>query len=647
MNPDVNLSRWEDSANRMRDKAPKGWWTGYILRVTTHRWFNRTVTNRIQWWHWMTVIAPDDMHNAHKGLVLFVIGSGWSQFHYHHVPDKDEMFTAAFAPLVVELGILGAVLHQQPMEPISFYVGPHGPGSFKDLEEDELMASHAHPMPIPCPSHAHPMPIPCPSHAHPMPIPCPSHAHPMPIPCPSHAHPMPTPCPSHAHPMPILCPSPASIPVSFAMALEHPDELEWQLSVPMAKSIVRGMDALQLASRDIFPHLPVSAAALVAASVAVAATFSPVEGFVLMGVSKRALMAWVTAALDKRVVGMVAYGFDLLDFGRNVQHLHDSLGAWPVILKFYATFNVTSQLQSPQFQRLTEDTDPYYFKERLTMPKLLVSAANDEVHLVERHAEPKLLKIMANSEHVNQWANQATLSFLASLLHVNSSCASLPASSRPSLTWTRPSNAPPSPRRRKRFDKTEGTGLFAREERETAERETVEAQTGGTQGGGVVGTEGDALTNQEQPPHPWSCVPELPAVDWPRLRWRFDWSTFTIHATSDRKPLAVRAWTARTASARRDFRFVVQRGSKGWSRHSSSVAPARLAPFILPPPPSQHNTPPPLSTAPVPTVPGTYAGKFDLCVQATPFFLHTVSPPKHHPEDGLWHFSSTVSDVPK
>ncbi|CAI7862357.1 unnamed protein product, partial [Closterium sp. NIES-54] len=205
-------------------------------------------------------------------------------------------------------------------------------------------------------------------------------------------------------------------------------------------------------------------------------------------------------------------------------------------------------------------------------------------------------------------ANQATLSFLASLLHVNSSCASLPASSRPSLTWTRPSNAAPSPRRRKRFDKTEGTGLFAREEMETAEAQTGE--------GGMAGSEGDALINQRQPAHPWSCVPEVPAVDWPRLRWRFDWPTFTIHATSDRKPLAVRAWTGRTASERRDFRFVLQRGSKG-------------------------------CTAPMPTVPGTYAGKFDLCVQATPFFLHTVSPPKQHSDNGLWHFSSTISDVPK
>ncbi|CAI5503951.1 unnamed protein product, partial [Closterium sp. Naga37s-1] len=357
---------WEDSANRMRDKAPKGWWTGYILRVTTHLWFNKTVSTRFRWWHWMTVIAPDDMHNAHKGLVLFVIGSGWSPLYYHHMVDKDEMFTAAFAPY--------------------------------------------------------------------------------------------------------------------------------------------------------------------------------------------------------RVVGMVAYGFDLLDFGRNFQHLHDSLGAWPVILKFYATFNVTSQLQSPQFQRLTEDTDPYYFRERLTMPKLLVSAANDEVLALDDTyiwwndmPEPKLLKIMANSEHmgihINKWANQATLSFLASLLHVNSSCAALPASSRPSLTWTRPSNARNyNRRRRKHFDRVEGTGLFAREERKVAEavfestqrqaeggrneRKEAEAQAGGGRMEGIVGGK---LTNQEQPAHPWVCVPELPAVDWPKLRWRFDWSTFTIHATSDRKPLAVRA----------------------------------------------------------------------------------------------------------
>ncbi|CAI5494733.1 unnamed protein product, partial [Closterium sp. Naga37s-1] len=41
-------------------------------------------------------------------------------------------------------------------------------------------------------------------------------------------------------------------------------------------------------------------------------------------------------------------------------------------------------------------------------------------------------------------AYDAAISFLSSLLHVNSSCASLPASSRPSLTWTRPTTPTPA-----------------------------------------------------------------------------------------------------------------------------------------------------------------------------------------------------------
>ncbi|CAI5513980.1 unnamed protein product [Closterium sp. Naga37s-1] len=266
----------------------------------------------------------------------------------------------------------------------------------------------------------------------------------------------------------------------------------------------------------------------------------------------------------RRVVGMVAYGFDLLDFGRNLQHLHDSLGAWPIILKFYAIFNVTSQLQSPQFQRIV--------------------------------------------------ANQATLSFLASLLHVNSSCAPLPASSRPSLTWTRPSNACSySPPRPKHFDRVEGTGLFVREERKMGDeegepRKAAEAQAGGE---GREGTEGDALTNQEQPTHPWVCVPELPAVDWPRLRWRFDWSTFTILATSDRKPLAVRAWL-----------YVIPLGfiplhstpllhlQKPKTRTPSPVpfplSPCLLFPFPLSPFPPSTLPPPTFPLPPSPLPPPTF-----------------------------------------
>ena len=54
-------------------------------------------------------------------------------------------------------------------------------------------------------SHAHHMPITCPSHVHHMPITCPSHAHHMHITCTSHAHHMHITCTSHAHHMLITC----------------------------------------------------------------------------------------------------------------------------------------------------------------------------------------------------------------------------------------------------------------------------------------------------------------------------------------------------------------------------------------------------------------------------------------------------------
>ncbi|CAI5511755.1 unnamed protein product [Closterium sp. Naga37s-1] len=42
-----------------------------------------------------------------------------------------------------------------------------------------------------------------------------------------------------------------------------------------------------------------------------------------------------------------------------------------------------------------------------------------------------------------------------------------------------------------------------------------------------------------------------------------------------------------------------------------------------------------------------YIAKFGtLCVQPIPFPLHAVSPPALQP-DGLWHFSSSVKDIPK
>ncbi|GJP62829.1 hypothetical protein CLOP_g19851 [Closterium sp. NIES-67] len=348
----------------MRAKEPGGWWTGYVLRVTAHRWLNESVTDKSVWWHYLTLIAPDNMPSASRGLVLFFIGAG-RDVHvtgadHYYVPKKTDVFIRLAAPLVVDLGILGVMLHQVPMMPISFYSSPPGISSSrsKELLEEEITA------------------------------------------------------------------------FSLAMAIHDPSTPEWPIYMPMAKSVIRGMDAVQLAVRELLPHVPV-------------------EGFVAIGVSKRAYMAWLSAALDKRVVAFISYGYDLINFPTNMQHVLDSLGGMPVLGKFLVDYGVIGMLHSPQLQRVMSYTDPYFFLDRLTMPKLLISASNDEFFFMDDSyyyfqdlPAPTLFKIVANLDHMviqmSQWAYDASISFLSSLLHANSSCASLPASSRPSLTWARP-----------------------------------------------------------------------------------------------------------------------------------------------------------------------------------------------------------------
>ncbi|CAI7899240.1 unnamed protein product, partial [Closterium sp. NIES-53] len=517
--------RWKDTGNRMRAKETGGWWTGYVLLVNTHNWLNRTVTNRFSWWHHLTLIAPDNMPNASKGLVLFFIGAGWSDDgrddRGYHVPKANAVFIRVAAPLVVDLGIMGVMLHEEPMMPITFHVTPPGISSSRGqkLQEEEIIS------------------------------------------------------------------------FTLAMALQDPTTPEWPIYMPMAKSVIRAMDAAQLAARELIPHVPM-------------------EGFVTVGVSKRACMAWLSAALDKRVVAFISYGYDLINFQPNMQHLLDSLGAVPILGRFYADYNLTHMLHSPQMRHIMSYTDPYFFRDRLTMPKLLIAASNDEFFSMDDSyfyfndlPAPTLFKIVANLDHMviqmSQWAYDASLSVFSSLLHINSSCASLPASSRPSLTWTHPIPTP-----------TTSSSSSLTQNRLPSS--LSEADAGAAAAAAAVAAAAAAHTR------PWSCVPRLPAVDWPRLTWRFDWSTFTIHATSDRNPLAVRAWTGRTSqgSKRRDFRFIIKQGLTG-------------------------------CTVPFTSLPKSYIAKFGtLCVQPIPFSQYAVSPPTLQP-DGLWHFSSAVKDIPK
>ncbi|CAI5534800.1 unnamed protein product [Closterium sp. Naga37s-1] len=442
--------RWKDTGQRMRGREKGGRWTGYILEVTLHRWLNRSATNRHVWWHFMTLMAPDRMSRAHKGVVLFFVGAGWSMHNKLLLPNKDEGFFRLAAPLVVDLGILGVMLDQVPMMPIDFYMGPPGVGKAVKLQEEQIMA--------------------------------------------------------HA----------------TAMFLENPSDYEWAMEFPMVKSVVRGFDVAQLATRALLPYVP-------------------------------------------RVVGIISYGYDFFSMVASYRHMFRSLGGWPILLRFHVEYNITLKIFQPQFNRFMELVDAHSYRERLTMPKLIVSAANDEFFALddsynywEGLPEPKFLKLLPNIDHMvlhsSQWGYDACISFFLALLHDTSSCAALPPSSRPSLTWLPPNASSPS---------------SSHQPSSSPPSSSNPTDTSSSSSIGRAGLFSLALGGRPAAPPlllPWTCSPLLTHVLWPKLTWRFDWPSYTIHATSEVKPVAVQAWTGKTfmGSKRRDFRFILHQGRTGW-----------------------------------------------------------------------------------
>ena len=131
-----------------------------------------------------------------------------------------------------------------------------------------------------------------------------------------------------------------------------------------------------------------------------------IDKFVIAGASKRGWTSWITAAVDKRVVGLIPIVIDVLNVDKSMRHHFSAYGFWAPAISDYVRHGIMERLSDPKLAELYKIVDPYHYVDRLDMPKLILNAAGDQFFLPDSSQfyyddliGPKLIRYVPNTDH--------------------------------------------------------------------------------------------------------------------------------------------------------------------------------------------------------------------------------------------------------
>ncbi len=131
----------------------------------------------------------------------------------------------------------------------------------------------------------------------------------------------------------------------------------WPLLLPMVKSAVEAMNAAEKVAGNRWGL--------------------SIDGFVTTGASKRGWTTWLSAAVDKRVVGFVPAVIDMLSLQEHLGLQQASFGDMSDKLVDYTSRGIDRLLATPRGRELTAIVDPLAYRDRLTQPKIIALGTND------------------------------------------------------------------------------------------------------------------------------------------------------------------------------------------------------------------------------------------------------------------------------
>jgi PhoPQ-activated pathogenicity-related protein len=164
-------------------------------------------------------------------------------------------------------------------------------------------------------------------------------------------------------------------------------DYSWPLLFPMVKSAVRGMDAVQEFSSKILRH--------------------PVASFVISGASKRGWTTWLTNAIDdKRVKAIGPMVIDMLNMPKTLSYQFETYGEYSIQIEDYVKLGIPQGTDSPEGKAITAMIDPYSYREKLTVPKIIFIGTNDEYwtadaikHYYDKIPGKNLIHYVPNAGH--------------------------------------------------------------------------------------------------------------------------------------------------------------------------------------------------------------------------------------------------------
>ncbi len=147
-----------------------------------------------------------------------------------------------------------------------------------------------------------------------------------------------------------------AISYTFDQYLKTKDP-DWPLLLPMVKSVVRAMDAIQQHGKQEWSL--------------------EIKHFTLTGASKRGWTTWLTSAVDQRVTALMPMVIDVLNMTPQMKHQLETWGKFSEQIQDYTKRGIQDRTGTEAGEMLNKIVDPYNYREAITQPKLIMLGTND------------------------------------------------------------------------------------------------------------------------------------------------------------------------------------------------------------------------------------------------------------------------------